>query len=64
MAAQGLNNRETADVVTYARMAWGNDASEVTESQVEIYKDEASTQEGQWTGDQLKDIYKDSFKGD
>ena len=64
MPPQVLNNREIANVVSYARNAWGNDASEVTEEQVATFADEASSQNEQWTVDQLKDLYKDAFKGD
>jgi mono/diheme cytochrome c family protein len=64
MPPQPLNDREIAGVVSYARMAWGNDASEVTEVQVATFRDEASGQKDQWTGAQLKDMYKDAFKGD
>jgi mono/diheme cytochrome c family protein len=64
MPPQPLNDREIAGVVSYARKAWGNDASEVTEEQVAAFRDEASSQKDQWTGDQLKDLYKDAFKGD
>ena len=64
MPPQPLSDREIASVVTYARQAWGNDASEVTESQVANFRAESSDQNEQWTGDQLKDLYKDSFQGD
>jgi mono/diheme cytochrome c family protein len=64
MPPQPLNDREIAGVVSYARKAWGNDASEVTEEQVATFRDEASAQKEQWTGDQLKDMYQDAFKGD
>ena len=64
MPPQPLNDREIASVVSYARKAWGHDASEVTEKQVATFRDEASAQKDQWTGDQLIEMYKDSFKGD
>ena len=64
MPPQLLNDREIASVVSYARKSWGNDASEVTEEQVTTFRDEASSQKEQWTGDQLKDMYQDAFKGD
>ena len=59
-----LNDREIANIVSYARKSWGNDASEVTEGQVATFREEATAQKEQWTGDQLKDMYKDSFSGD
>jgi len=31
---------------------------------VATFREEATAQKEQWTGDQLKDMYKDSFKGD
>ena len=64
MPPQPLNDREIANIVSYARKSWGNDASEVTEEQVATFREEATAQKEQWTGDQLKDMYKDSFKGD
>jgi mono/diheme cytochrome c family protein len=64
MPPQPLNDREIASVVSYARKAWGHDASEVTEEQVATFRDEASGLKDQWTGAQLKDMYKDAFKGD
>ena len=64
MPPQPLNDREIANIVSYARKSWGNDASEVTEEQVATFREEATAQKEQWTGDQLKDMYKDVFKGD
>jgi len=64
MPPQPLNDREIANIVSYARKSWGNDASEVTEEQVATFREEAASQKEQWTGDQLKDMYKDSFSGD
>ena len=64
MPPQLLNDREIASVVSYARMTWGNAASEVTEEQVATFREESADQNEQWTGDQLKDMYKDSFSGD
>jgi mono/diheme cytochrome c family protein len=64
MPPQPLSDREIASVVTYARQAWVNDASEVTESQVANFRAESSDQNEQCTGDQLKDMYNDSFKRD
>ena len=64
MPPQLLNDREIASVVSYARMTWGNTASEVTEEQVATFREESSDQNEQWTGDQLKDLYPDVFKGD
>jgi len=64
MPKLALNDREIANIVSYARKSWGNDASEVTEEQVATFREEATAQKEQWTGDQLKDMYKDSFSGD
>ena len=64
MPPQPLNDREIANIVSYARKSWGNDASEVTEEQVATFREEATAQKEQWTGDQLIEMYKDAFKGD
>ena len=64
MPPQPLNDREIANIVSYARNSWGNDASEVTEEQVATFREEATAQKEQWTGDQLIEMYKDAFKGD
>ena len=60
-----IDDREIANVVTYVRQAWGNSVPEgeleVTEEQVSKYRSESSEQEGQWTGEQLKDLYPSVF---
>ncbi len=61
MIAVPINDREIANVVTYVRQAWGNEASEVSEEEVSGFRAESSSQEGQWTGEQLRTIYPSAF---
>ena len=61
MPAQPLNDREIADVVTYVRKTWDNNASEVTKEQVAVFREEESGRSDQWTGPQLMELYPDSF---
>ena len=61
---QALSDREIANVATYVRKSWGNEASEVTEEQVSTFREEAASQMEQWSGSQIKDQYPDSFAGD
>ena len=61
---QALSDRESANVATYVRKSWGNDASEVTEEQVSASREEAAGQKEQWIGSQIKEQYPDSFAGD
>ena len=61
MVAVPIDDREIANVVTYVRQAWGNEASEVSEEEVSGFRAESSNQEGQWTGEQLRTIYSSAF---
>ena len=61
MAAVPINDREIANVVTYVRQAWGNDAEEILENEVANIRTDSSDQQDQWTGDQLISMYPDSF---
>ncbi len=61
MVAVPINDREIANVVTYVRQAWGNEATEVSEDEVSGFRAESSNQEGQWTGEQLRTIYSSAF---
>ena len=61
MAAVAINDREIANVVTYVRKAWGNDANEVFEDEVASTRAGSVEQQDQWTGDQLISMYPDSF---
>ena len=61
MVAVPINDREIANVVTYVRQAWDNEASEVSEEEVSGFRAESSNQEGQWTGEQLRTIYSSVF---
>ena len=51
MAAVPISDREIANVSTYVRQAWGNDAPEILESEVSA-REESKGQIDQWTGDQ------------
>jgi len=61
MAAVPINDREIANVSTYVRQAWGNQASEVTEETVSSVRAEFSDMQDQWVGDDLREQYSDSF---
>ena len=61
MVAVPIDDREIANVVTYVRQAWGNEASEVSPEEVSGFRAESSNQEGQWTGEQLRTIYSSAF---
>jgi mono/diheme cytochrome c family protein len=61
MAAVPINDREIANVVTYVRQAWGNKASELSEDEVASFRSSSSDQLDQWTGEQLKSLYPESF---
>lgn len=57
MAAVAIDDREIANVTTYVRQAWGNQAGEILESEVAQFREESKDQVDQWTGDQLVDMY-------
>ena len=61
MAAVPINDREIANVVTYVRQAWGNEAGEIFEDEVTAIRADSSSQQDQWTGDQLITMYPESF---
>lgn len=61
MVAVPINDREIANITTYVRQAWGNDASEITEEEVSNFRAESAEQSDQWTGEQLRNLYPSSF---
>ena len=61
MAAVPISDREIANVSTYVRQAWGNDAPEILESEVSVFREESKGQIDQWTGDQLIEMYPAAF---
>ena len=61
MAAVPINDREIANVVTYVRQAWGNEANEIFEDEVSSIRADSSDQQDQWTGDQLISMYPEAF---
>ena len=61
MAAVPINDREIANVVTYVRQAWGNEAGEIFEDEVSSIRADSSDQQDQWTGDQLISMYPEAF---
>ena len=61
MAAVPINDREIANVVTYVRQAWGNEAGEIFEDEVAAIRADSSSQQDQWTGDQLITMYLNLF---
>lgn len=61
MAKVEINDREIANVVTYVRQAWSNQASEVFENEVSSVRSASSEQQDQWTGDQLQSMFPSAF---
>ena len=61
MAAVPINDREIANVVTYVRQAWGNNAEEIFEDEVASIRADSTEQQDQWTGDQIISMYPESF---
>ena len=61
MAAVPISNREIANVTTYVRQAWGNDASEITTEEVEQFRNDTNGRQEQWTGDELVDLFPSVF---
>jgi mono/diheme cytochrome c family protein len=61
MAAVPITDREIANVTTYVRQAWGNNAPEILESEVSTFRNESKDQIDQWTGDQLIEMYPAAF---
>ena len=61
MAAVPITDREIANVTTYVRKAWGNDASEITEDEVSSFRDDIKSQQDQWTGAQLMELFPSVF---
>ncbi len=57
MAAVPISDREIANVTTYVRKAWGNDASEITEEEVSRFRSDSAAQLEQWTGSQLVEMF-------
>jgi len=61
MAAVPINDREIANVVTYVRQAWGNNAEEIFEDEVDAIRADSTVQQDQWTGEQIISMYPESF---
>jgi mono/diheme cytochrome c family protein len=61
MAAVPISDREIANVVTYVRQSWGNASSEVSEGDVAKFRADSAEQQDQWTGDQLRALFADTF---
>ena len=61
MAAVAISDREIANVVTYFRQAWGNNAEEIFEDEVASIRSDSAEQQDQWTGDQIISMYPESF---
>jgi mono/diheme cytochrome c family protein len=61
MAAVAISDREIANVVTYVRQAWGNNAEEIFEDEVASIRSDSAEQQDQWTGDQIISMYPESF---
>ena len=51
------SDREIANVTTYVRQAWGNEAPEVSVEEVAQARAESAEQKDQWVGEVLQSIY-------
>ena len=51
-----LEDQDVANIVTYIRQSWGNEASEVTADQVASIKEEIGSR-GPWTGEELQGYF-------
>lgn len=51
------SDRDIANVTTYVRQAWGNDATEVTEQEVANARADSAEQKDQWIGEALQSEY-------
>lgn len=49
-----LNDQEIADVASFIRSSWGNDASSVTENEVRHARDASAGRTAPWTADELQ----------
>ncbi len=56
-----LKDREIANITTYVRQAWGNQASEISEDEVSGFRAESTNQVDQWTGEKLRSMYPSAF---
>jgi hypothetical protein len=56
-------DREIANVATYVRQAWGNEASEVSEKEVAQVRADSADQKDQWIGQELQSIYLSDLVG-
>ena len=61
MAAVAINDSEIANVVSYVRQAWGNNAEEIFEDEVASIRADSTEKQDQWTGDQIISMYPESF---
>ncbi len=57
MAAVPIDDREIANVTTYVRSAWGNEAPEILEEEVAAFRRNSKDQLDQWTGEQLVEMF-------
>ena len=48
-----LTDQQIADVLTYVRSEWGNNAPEVKAEQVKAVRDKTAGRSGQWLADEL-----------
>ena len=61
MAAVNLQDQQIANITTYIRQEWGNQASEITKEEVSGFRAESTNQVDQWTGEELRLKYPSSF---
>ena len=56
-----LEDRDIANITTYVRQAWGNQASEISDDEVSDFRAKSTNQVNQWTGEQLRSMYPSVF---
>jgi mono/diheme cytochrome c family protein len=56
-------DREIANVATYVRQAWGNEAPEVSDEEVAQVRADSADQKDQWIGQELQSIYLSDLVG-
>jgi mono/diheme cytochrome c family protein len=56
-----LKDWEIANITTYIRQAWENQASEISDDEVSGFRTESTNQVDQWTGEQLRSLYPSVF---
>lgn len=59
-----LDDEEIAEVATYIRTSWGNDASEITADEVERVREATEGRKNPWTADELDEEENQGIPGE